>query len=132
MKSKSLKELTRKINAFNKARGWEPLPSDLAKSIVIESSELLEKFQWDETDKSKRKLKPKNKVEIGEEVADVFWYLASFCKSLGINLPKVVEDKLNKNEIKYPKEIFKGKHNEKFYRSQKLKYRVARKNKSKN
>ncbi len=119
------------INDFNKARGWNPLSSDIAKSIVIEAAELLEKFQWDETNKEQKGtlISSKNKEELGEEVADVFWYLITFCRRERIDLLDVLKDKLHKNELKYPAEKFKGKHNENFYISQKKKYRENRKKK---
>jgi len=114
---------------FGKARGWNPTPSDLAKSISIEAAELLEKFQWDETDYKNGKSKPKNWEEIGEEVADVFWYLVSFCSASNLNLVEIVNDKAKKNEKKYPVHMFKNKHNYEFYVAQKKKYRETRKDK---
>ena len=118
--------LIKKIIRFNKKRGWNPTESDHAKSVVIEASELLEHYQWDESDRGARGIEPKNYEEIGEEVADVFYYLVSFCNTANIDLDKVVEDKLKKNEEKYPEHKFKGKHNDKFYKSQKRKYRAKR------
>lgn len=117
------------VNNFNKVRGWNPLSSDIAKSIVIEAAELLEHFQWDETDREHKGslVSPKNKEELGEEAADVFWYLITFCKREGIDLPSALNDKLKKNEEKYPAEQFQGKHNQEFYLSQKRKYRESRK-----
>jgi NTP pyrophosphatase (non-canonical NTP hydrolase) len=123
---KSTEELIKKIICFNKARGWTPATSDTAKSIIIEASELLEHFQWDESDRNIKGIEPKNWVKVGEEVADVFWYLVTFCNAANINLQKVIEDKLIKNEKKYPVEMFKGKHNDKFYKEQKRKYREQR------
>ena len=44
----SLKELSERIDAFNKERDWDQFhsPANLAKSISIEANELLECFQW--------------------------------------------------------------------------------------
>jgi len=119
----TLNNLIHKIKEFNKARGWNPTPADNAKSVVIEAAELLEHFQWDETDKDVKGTQPKDWVKVGEEVADVFWYLVTFCNSANLKLDGVVEDKLAKNEKKYPAEMFNGKHNDKFYKEQKRKYR---------
>lgn len=127
--SKRLESLIKEIVKFNKARGWKPTSSDIAKSIVIETSELLEHFQWDESDKYNEEVQPKDWKEIGEEVADIFWYLATFSQAAGINLSTVIEDKIKKNEKKYPEARFKGKHNDKFYKKQKRKYRLKRKKK---
>ena len=121
-----LDDLIKKIKEFNKARGWTPVSSDIAKSVVIEASELLEHFQWDESDRNIKGTQPKNKEKIGEEVADIFWYLITFCHSTNINLEQVVEDKITKNEKKYPAKMFNGKHNDKFYKEQKRKYRDQR------
>lgn len=125
----NFEELSEAINGFNHNRGWNSLSSDIAKSIVIEAAELLEHFQWDETNYEHKSslVSSKNKEELGEEVADVFWYLVSFCKREEIDLPSVLYDKLKKNEEKYPVEQFQGKHNPKFYIAQKRKYRENRK-----
>jgi len=122
-----LDDLIKEIIRFNKARGWDPTQSDIAKSVVIEASELLEHYQWDESDKDIKGIMPKDYEEIGEEVADVLWYLATFCEAAEIDLAEVVKEKIEKNERKYPEEKFKGKHNDKFYKSQKRKYRKNRK-----
>ena len=119
--------LIRKVIKFNKARGWTPTQVDIAKSVVIEAAELLEKYQWDESDKNIKGIEPKNYEEIGEEVADVFWYLVTFCEVTNISLEKAIKDKIAKNEKKYPQNMFNGKHNDKFYKEQKRKYREARK-----
>jgi len=123
-------KLLKVVSDFNRAHGWDPLPSDIAKSVVIEAAELLEKYQWDETDRERHGLpNPKNKEELGEEVADVFWYLVTLCAKEDIDLLHVLKDKLRKNELKYPTKKFKGKHNQEFYIAQKRKYRENRKKK---
>jgi len=100
-----------------------PVPADSAKSVVIEAAELLECFQWDETDKKRN---PKNWEEIGLEVADVFWYLVTFCHHAGLDLGECVEKKITHLEKKYPAKMFQGKHNEEFYQKRKRKYRRNR------
>ena len=123
-KRNGLQHLIEKIDKFNNVRGWNPLPSDIAKSIVIEAAELLEKFQWDDSDKKRNNKKyEKNWDEIGQEVADVFWYLLTFCKEAKIDLEEVLEKKISWNEKKYPKDKFKGKHNESLYQKRKKAYR---------
>jgi len=128
LKRFSYSSVVEHIAGFNKKRGWSPEAGDIAKSIVIEASELLEKYQWSETNLVRKSslANKKNIEEIGEEVADVFWYLVTFCKKENIDLLAVSMDKLKKNEVKYPESKFKKGHNEKFYISQKRKYREAR------
>lgn len=113
---------------YNKVRGWNQAPEDLAKSIVLESAELLEHYQWDASARRlKTKKKPKDLAEIGSEVADIFWYLIMYCKQAKINLTDALDKKMKHNEKKYPASMFAGKHNEAFYKSQKQKYRAAKK-----
>ena len=93
-----------KINSFDNAReGWFDLqPADLAKSIMIESAELLEHFQWDMKKQINGKKITKDKVAIGDEVADIFIYLFKFCRQMDIDPVDVILDKLEKTGIKYP------------------------------
>jgi len=121
-------KLVKAVYAFEKARGWNPVSADLAKSVVIEAAELLEKFQWTESDLLAHGSysHPINKVELGEEIADVFWYLLVLCKKEDIDLLAALRDKYHKNDLKYPAVKFKGKHNPQFYLAQKRKYREGR------
>jgi len=116
------------ILKYNQIRGWDQEPEDLSKSIVLESAELLEHFQWDASSKRlKTNKKPKNMEEISHEVADIFWYLILFCHEVKIDLVEALEKKMKYNEEKYPESMFNGKHNPEFYRTQKKKYRAHKK-----
>jgi len=124
-----LQKLINKVTEFNKARGWKPVSADSAKAIVIEAAELLEHFQWDESDSKKNlgeKAKEKDWEEIKAELADILWYIITFCNETGIDLVEALEEKIKRNEEKYPKEKFTGKHNPEFYKKQKRKYRKNR------
>ncbi len=113
---------------FNKARGWNPALVDSAKSIVIEGAELLEHFQWDESDKDIPTIsKQKDWAKVAKEVGDVFWYWITFCNKAGIDPNEAIEITIAHNEEKYPAEKFNGQHNEDFYRQQKAKYREGEK-----
>ena len=98
----SLDELKLKIDKFNKARDWDQFhsPSNLAKSIVIEASELLECFQWDDN---------YNLDDVKDELADVINYCIQMSMVLGLDIPKIVNDKMLKNAKKYPISKSKGK-----------------------
>jgi NTP pyrophosphatase (non-canonical NTP hydrolase) len=98
----SIKELQSKIDQFNKDRDWDQFhsPANLAKSISIESGELLECFQWNE-DKY-------DKEEVNEELADVINYCLQLATVLHVNVKEIVEAKLEKNAKKYPIEKAKG------------------------
>jgi len=55
----------------------------------------------------KNKLQKLQRVE--EEVADVFIYCLSMTNALDIDLSKAVMNKLEKNDRKYPVDLYKGK-----------------------
>lgn len=96
-----MEKLRKKILEFREERDWKQFhtPENLAKSIVIESAELLECFQWNSN---------YNKEEVEEEVADVFNYLILLEAELGIDLIEVTKKKLEKNREKYSIENSKG------------------------
>ena len=98
-----LEELKRKLDRFIKERDWDQfhIPKDLAIAISIEAGELLEHFQWKED--------YENKEEMAEEVADIMLYLLSFCRATDIDLYKETVKKLEKNKVRYPKDLVKGK-----------------------
>jgi NTP pyrophosphatase (non-canonical NTP hydrolase) len=106
----SIDELTKKILAFRDARDWKQFhkPKDLAISLSLEASEVLEHFQW-KTDKEAQEYININKNIIGEELADVLNYLLLISHELGIDLGKACEAKIEKNAKKYPIEKAKGK-----------------------
>ena len=113
---------------FNQARGWDAVPQDLAKSVVIESAELLELFQWDSSDRNLgSNPKPKDIDKVKSEIADVLWYLSSLCRSMNIDLADALFSKIKYQEEKYPAEMFNGKHNDEFYKQRKAEYRQNRK-----
>ena len=95
------KTLTR-IRKFTEDRHWEKFhsPANLAKSISIEASELLECFQWDSENY--------NKDEVCEELADVFTYCIQMAMKLGVNPEEIILKKLDKTRKKYPVEKAKG------------------------
>lgn len=92
--------LIQKLIEFRDQRNWKQFqnPKDLAISLVLEASELLENFQWKSSEQAVRE---KNK-DIEEEMADVFMYLLLLSNELGIDLEKAVTDKIAKNADKYP------------------------------
>ncbi|CAM2851494.1 Putative pyrophosphatase [Hathewaya histolytica] len=111
----SIEKLTEAIQQFNQERDWDKFHNlkDLAISISLESSELLECFQWKEVDY--KSLNEEDKLKLKEEIADVAIYLLMFCNKANINLEEAIEEKIKKNSIKYPVDKFKGsskKYNE--------------------
>jgi NTP pyrophosphatase (non-canonical NTP hydrolase) len=106
-----IKEITEKIRKFRDERDWMQFhdPKNMAVSIILEASELLEHFQWKTTEEVERYAR-QNYAEIKDEIADIALYLFELADNLNISLINAMEDKLRKNEMRYPVEKAKGKH----------------------
>ena len=99
----SLELLKQRIRKFNKDRDWEQFhtPENLAKSVNIEAGELLECFQWFSDSY--------NIDDVKDEMADVFVYLLDLADKLNIDIVEATNNKMDKNEAKYPVDKAKGK-----------------------
>lgn len=106
-----IEELTKKLIAFRKERNWEQFhkPKDLAVSLSLEASEVLEHFQWKNEKEIEWYVKT-HKGEIGEELADVFNWVLVMSHDFGIDIIEASARKIVKNEVKYPVEKAKGRH----------------------
>lgn len=92
-----------RIKQFTEDRDWDQYhtPVNLAKSIAIEAGELLECFQWSDTEYDKK--------HVCEELADVMNYCIQMADKLDVDLDQIINDKIDMNEKKYPVEKAKGK-----------------------
>jgi len=106
-----IREITEKIKKFRDDRDWMQFhdPKNMAVSIILEASELLEHFQWKTTEEVEQYIK-QNRAEIKDEIADTALYLFELADNLGINLIEAIEEKIKKNEMKYPVEKSRGRH----------------------
>lgn len=91
-----LQTLTEAMHAFVEAKGWygpdsprPQTPRNLAISLVLESSEVLEHFQWrdDSVDPD----------ALAGELADVMLYLLQIASISNVDLGQAVMDKLDVN-----------------------------------
>jgi NTP pyrophosphatase (non-canonical NTP hydrolase) len=91
------------ILEFSKQRDWDKFhnPKNLAMALSVETSELVEIFQWLNEEQSLNLDKSKEE-HLKEEIADVAVYLLRICYSYNINLEEAIISKMKKNEIKYP------------------------------
>ncbi len=96
-----MQELIEKIKEFNRERDWDQFhsPENLAKSISIESGELLECFQWNSE---------YNKSEVCSELADVINYCILLADKLGVDIKQIVLEKQEETRRKYPIDKAKG------------------------
>lgn len=104
----SIDQLKQLVNAFINERNWEKFhtPKNIAVSVVLEASELLEHFQW--SPPADEEIDPTKKLEITEELADVMAYLLSLANVLNIDVSSAMAAKMQKNRKKYPVEQFNG------------------------
>lgn len=127
-----LRELVKQITNFRNERGWKKFhtPRNLATSIVLESSELLELFQWDLKALSASEVKQDTErmEKIKQEMADVIIYCLSLADVLKIDVSEAIGQKLEHNAKKYPTKYFnKDGQDLKFYKKIKAKYRAKKK-----
>jgi NTP pyrophosphatase (non-canonical NTP hydrolase) len=111
---KVLDNITNQLIEFRDQRNWKQFHSlkNLACSISIEASELLELFQWSDTPQYELS-KPCELSKLQKEVADIFIYLLYFCHDVNIDIEKAIKAKIAINESKYP--VMKAKGNSRKY-----------------
>ncbi|MEE1117837.1 nucleotide pyrophosphohydrolase [Methanosphaera sp.] len=97
-----MEEVIERIIKFRDDRDWKQFQTleNLAKSISIESAELLENFQWDNDYDIKH---------VEEELADVLIYSYLMAITMNVDVKEIMLKKIEKNEEKYPIEKSKGK-----------------------
>lgn len=95
-----MKEIIQEIQQFRNDRNWggNHDARNLAISISLEASELLECFQW----RSPEDAIAHDKQAIVDEMADVFIYLLQFSDVMDVDLIEAAREKMKKNAIKYP------------------------------
>ncbi|MEH6346460.1 MAG: nucleotide pyrophosphohydrolase, partial [Bermanella sp.] len=104
-----LEELKVKLQDFADQRDWDQFhsPKNLSMALSVEASELVECFQW-LTEEQSQNLSPEQHQAVIDEMADVQIYLLRLATKLNVNLVEAAEQKIVKNEAKYPAELVKG------------------------
>ncbi|WP_423363064.1 nucleotide pyrophosphohydrolase [Mycoplasma sp. P36-A1] len=100
-----ISNITETINKFRNDRNWRQFHNekDLALSISLEAAELLEKFQW----KNSEQAVLEDLEGIKDELADVLIYCIMFADNLDLDIETIIRNKVIKNNEKYPIELFK-------------------------
>lgn len=88
------------VTTFRDERQWKPFHNskDLAISLSLEASELLEIFQWSADDVER----PERRDELADELADVLIYAILLADHAHLNLDSIIRKKLKKNSLRYP------------------------------
>lgn len=91
-----IRQLTEEMHNFVRAMGWykpdskrPQTPRNLAISLNLEASEVLEYFQWNDN--------PIDQEGLADELADVALYTLQIASLAGIDLEQAVLNKLAKN-----------------------------------
>lgn len=107
----SIQDLQVIIRKFCDDRDWDQFhnPKDLSISLALEAAEVMEHFQW-KSPAEMAEHSVKHKDDVGEELADVFYWVLLLANKLDIDITEAFEKKMIKNEVKYPIAKAKGSH----------------------
>lgn len=85
------------VRKFVEDREWTKYHTarNLAESVTIEASELLELYQWDLNETTED---PARAGKVQEELADVLIYCIGLANVMGTDLTNAILDKMRKNE----------------------------------
>ncbi|WP_428378449.1 nucleotide pyrophosphohydrolase [Olsenella sp. Marseille-QA0557] len=104
-------DASQKVRTFCDARNWRKFhnPKELSIGLVTESSELLELFRFQSSEQMDAMLDDtQTRQHIGDELADIFFFLLRFADLYNFDLNEALECKLRKNEARYPLETSYG------------------------
>jgi NTP pyrophosphatase (non-canonical NTP hydrolase) len=106
-----LDKMQKRIVAFRDARDWKQFhnPKDMAISLVLEASEVIEHFQWKTQEEAETYLKS-HKGEVADELVDVMYWVLLMAHDLDIDIAESFDNKMAQNEAKYSVEKSKGNH----------------------
>jgi len=106
----AMRDLKDRLRHFASSRSWEQFhsPKNLAMALAVEVAEILEHFQW-LTEEQSRAVDSEKLGKLKDEIGDVLIYLVRLADELGIDPLEAANEKLEKNEAKYPVDKVKGK-----------------------
>ena len=117
-KSTSIEELKTRVKDYCEVRDWDQFhhAKELSINILAESSELLQLFRFKSNEEVDVLLQDEVfRQKVGEEIADVAYALLRLVQKYNFDLSTEFENKMLKNEHKYPIDKFKSspkKYNE--------------------
>jgi dCTP diphosphatase len=106
-----LTRLEKEISLFVEERDWDQFHSvkNLAMALSVESSELVEIFQWmQESDSNLAHQNPLQREKIRDELADILFFVIRIAQKTNTNLEEALLQKLEKNKEKYPAQKVRG------------------------
>ena len=105
----NLESVRNRLREFAAVRDWDQFhsPKNLSMALSVEASELVECFQW-LTEEQSHSLNAVQLAAVTDEIADVQLYLIRLADKVGVDIGVAIEQKIKKNEAKYPAEKVKG------------------------
>ena len=109
-KISTIQGLKEKVQAFCEERDWDQFhnPKELAIGISTEANELLQIFRFKSEEDMKLLMESDKRQKVEEELADVLYFVLRFAQMNDIDLASAVEEKIQKNDAKYPAQKVKG------------------------
>ncbi|MHB8397191.1 MAG: nucleotide pyrophosphohydrolase [Leptospirales bacterium] len=101
----TIAQLGNMVRLFCEERNWDQFHSakDLAIGVVTEASELLDKFRFKSEQETTEMLRELDRrEEVGDELADVLYFLLRFAQMNKFDLSTEFVRKMEKNAEKYP------------------------------
>jgi len=101
----TLMSLREQVRIFCEDRDWDQFhgPKDLAIGVITEASELLERFRFLDEDASQKALTDdRQRSRIGDELADVLFFLLRFADRFDFDLDDALRRKMAMNAKNYP------------------------------
>jgi NTP pyrophosphatase (non-canonical NTP hydrolase) len=94
MNPEKFAEVLARIKKFNVDRNWAQFhdPKNLALSLQLEASEVLELFQWTKDNQAK----PGTEQDMADELADVFYWVIMLGEYYNIDLLEALDRKMDK------------------------------------
>ncbi len=98
-----IQKIIQHLVAFRDARDWKQFHNakDLALALSIEAAELNELFLWKQPQDA-------DIERVKDELADVFTYAFFLANELNLDVPQIIQNKMDKSALKYPVEKSKG------------------------
>jgi len=112
----TVNELKDLVKQFCEERNWDQFhnPKDLAIGIITEAGELLDIFRFKGDDEiTQMMINPEKRTAIGEELADVLYFVLRFAQMNNFDLSDQLARKIEKNNERYP--VNKSRNSNKKY-----------------
>jgi NTP pyrophosphatase (non-canonical NTP hydrolase) len=94
------------LNQFRDERNWAQFHNvkDLSMALSIEAAELNELFLW----KNEEGIEKTDPQRIKDELADILSYAFLIAGKYDFDIPEIMMDKINNNNLRYPVEKSRG------------------------